>query len=170
MENNYICRQATIDEIIKKWNYEVELHKDNLFYPFARKEFIEEAIKGTRITYIGLLNNEIICDITVILKEEGILSESQQKIDIVSNERCFLCALRTNKEYENKGYFSKLYKYVENELKEKGYKELSLSVDVSETRNLMIYFHWNYTNFIRTEIIHGKDKTYTFNYYYKKIS
>lgn len=168
-QNNYICKQATIEEITKKWDYEVNIHKDNILYPLARKEYIEEAIKGTRISYVGILNGEIICDATVIIKEEGILNEAQQKEDIISNERCYLCGLRTNKEYENKGYFSKLYKFIENDLKEKGYKELSLSVDVKETRNLMIYFHWNYINYIRTEIVHGKSRDYVHNYYYKKL-
>lgn len=168
-QNNYICKQATIEEIIKKWDYEVELHKDNLLYPFAKKEFVEEALKGTRIAYVGILNGKIICDATAIIKEEGILNEAQQKDNLISSERCFLCGLRTNKEYENQGYFSKLYNFMENDLKKKGYKELSLSVDVRETRNLMIYFHLNYTNFIRTEIIHGKDRDYIHNYYYKKL-
>lgn len=169
-QNNYICKQASIDEIIKRWDYEVNLHNDNLLYPFAKKEFVEEAIKGTRIAYVGMLDNEIICDATVIIKKEGILNESQNKDNLVSDNRCFLCGLRTNKEYENKGYFSKLYKFMEEDLKRKGYTEISLSVNVEETRNLMIYFHWNYTNFIRTEIINNKDKNYIFNYYYKKIS
>lgn len=169
-QNNYICKQATIEEITEKWNYEVEIHKDNLLYLLARKEFIEEAKKGTRIAYVGILDNKIICDATVIIKEEGILNEAQQKENLISTDRCYLCGLRTNKEYENKGYFSKLYNFMETDLKKKGYKELSLSVDVSKTRNLMIYFHWNYTNFIRTEIIHGKDRDYIHNYYYKKIS
>jgi len=31
----------------------------------------------------------------------------------------YLAAFRTNKEYEGKGFFSKLYKFMENDLKEK---------------------------------------------------
>lgn len=169
-QNNYICKQASIEEITKKWDYEVKIHPENKLYPFARKEFIEEAIKGTRISYVGILNNEIICDATVIIKQEGIKNEATLTDEIIHNKRVYLCGLRTNKEYENKGYFSKLYHYMEKDLRKKGYEELSLSVDISKTRNLMIYFKWGYTNFISTQVVHGKGKDFYFNYYYKKIS
>lgn len=51
----------------------------------------------------------------------------------------YLAAFRTNKEYEGKGYFSKLFKFAENNLKERGYKELSLGVGPEVVRNMEIY-------------------------------
>lgn len=62
----------------------------------------------------------------------------------------YLAAFRTNKEYEGQGYFSKLYNYVENDLKQRGYKELSLGVGPEEVRNIEIYFHLGYRTYIKT--------------------
>ena len=115
------------------------------------------------------MNEEFISALKEIVKEKGILNEAKYPDDLVSDKRVFLCGLRTIKEYQGQGYFSKLYKYVENDLKEKGYKEISLSVDIKETKNLMMYFKWNYTNYIRTEIREGKMGTFIYNHYYKKI-
>lgn len=173
MENqdNYICKIASLDEIKKKWDYEIEIHSDNPLYLKAKEEYLKEAKKGTRIVYVGILGNEIICDVTAIIKKEGILSESRNHDDLVSDKRCFLCAFRTNKEYENKGYFSKLYKFMENDLIKKGFTEFSLSVDTSKKRNMDIYKKWNFTNFIRSEVILTTDYKYiTYNYYFKKTS
>ena len=64
----------------------------------------------------------------------------------------YLAAFRTNKEFEGKGYFSELYNYVENDLKEKGYTELSLGVGPEAVRNIEIYFHLGYRNYIKTLI------------------
>ena len=64
----------------------------------------------------------------------------------------YLAAFRTNKEFEGKGYFSKLYNFVENDLKEKGYTELSLGVGPEAVRNIEIYFHLGYRDYIKTLI------------------
>ena len=169
IQNNLTFKIANIDEVKEKWDYEIKIHPENLLYYKAANEFINEIKNGTRISYIAKLNNKIICDLTVIVKEKGILNEAKYYNDLVSDKRVFLCGLRTIKEYQGKGYFSKFYKYVENDLKEKGYKEISLSVNIKETKNLMMYFKWNYTNYIRTEIREGKKDTFIFNYYYKNI-
>lgn len=64
----------------------------------------------------------------------------------------YLAAFRTNKEYEGKGYFSKLYKFVENDLKNRGYTELSLGVGPEAVRNIEIYFHLGFRDYIKTLI------------------
>lgn len=168
-QNNYVCKKASLEEIKIRWDNEIKRHPNNIMYTIARQEYIDEAKKSTRITYIGLLNDNIICDATAIIKPEGIQNESQSKENLVSQTRCYLCGIRTNKEYENQGYFSRLYNYIEKDLVSRGFKEIALSVDVSKTRNLLIYFHLGYTNYIRTETITNNNSTYIFNYYYKKI-
>lgn len=168
-QNNYITKIANLKEIEEKWNYEKNINDNKELYEKTKNIYIEEVKKGNRIVYIGKLNNQIICDLTAILKEESILNEAKYSYDLVSDIRVHLCGFRTIKEYENKGYFSKLFKYVEEDLKNKGYSELSLSVEEKEERNIAIYKKWGFTNYIRTEILQTKDKQYIFHYYYKKI-
>jgi ribosomal protein S18 acetylase RimI-like enzyme len=87
-----------------------------------------------------------------------------------------LCGFRTNKEYENQGYFSKLYKFIEQDLKSRGYKELSLGVEPKETRNVSIYKKFGFTNLIKS-VIEYEPINYDseemvgsqVDFYYKKI-
>lgn len=168
--DNYICKIATTDEIIEKWDYEIAIHDNDPNYIKTKNSFIEENNKGTRITYVGKLNDKIICDCSAVIKEEGIKQEALINKDLVSNKRCYVFAFRTNKGYENKGYFSTLYKFMENDLINRGFTEFSLFVEPQEIRNILIYFKWGYTNYVRLENkidVYGND--HTFLLYYKKI-
>lgn len=169
MEDKIEIKIANLDEAKEKWDYEVKIHPKNFLYRKAESECLREIKKGTRIPYILKLNNQIISDLTIIIKEKGILSEAKYTDDLVSDERVYMCCVRTNEEYQGKGYFSKLYRFVENDLKEKGYKEISLSVDIAKGKNTAIYTKLGFTNYIRTEVSRDFTKDYIFNYYYKKI-
>lgn len=81
----------------------------------------------------------------------------------------YLAAFRTNKEYERKGYFSKLYKFVEKDLLERGYTELSLGVGPEEVRNIEIYFHLGYRDYIKTVNEHSSEGDCYINFYKKKL-
>ena len=70
----------------------------------------------------------------------------------------YLAAFRTNKEYEGKGYFGQLYRFIENDLKERGYTELCLGVGPENVRNIKIYFHLGFTEYIKTLIEHSKSQ------------
>lgn len=62
----------------------------------------------------------------------------------------YLTAFGTEKQYENKGYFSKLYKFMEQDLKNRGFEKLTLGVEPCEVRNMLIYFKWGYINYIKS--------------------
>ena len=81
----------------------------------------------------------------------------------------YLAAFRTNKEYEGKGYFSKLYRFIENDLKDKGYTELCLGVGPEAVRNIEIYFHLGFTEYIKTLIECDSSKEDVILFYKKKI-
>ena len=41
---------------------------------------------------------------------------------------------------------------MENFTKEKGFERLTIGVDAKETRNLAIYLHWGFRNFVMSEV------------------
>ena len=114
-DNNFKCVIATKDLIIQKWNEEIKKHNDSDVW----KEFKKESLRNVdnRIVYMGLLNDKIIAEATAIISEKDL--DMQNKEDLVGSGKVCLSAFRTNKEYQNKGYFSKLYKFMEKDLKEK---------------------------------------------------
>lgn len=57
-------------------------------------------------------------------------------------------ALRIQKKYEGKGYISTLIKVMEKYASEHGISRLTIGVDASQTRNLAIYLHLGFTEFL----------------------
>lgn len=173
---NYVCKIATLDEIIKRMDYLIEIHPNNNLWIKAKENAIRGYKEKSKIMYIGLLNDEIICEATAYVNELAFIGDIKNTENLLSKYRAYLSAFRTNKEYENNGYFSKLYKYMEKDLKEKGYKELSLGVEPNEIRNILIYFKYGFTNYIKTTIEslpgstnNSKPIEEIVNFYYKKI-
>ena len=117
---------------------------------------------------MGILNDEIITESTAIISINDL--DMQNKDNLVGNNKAYLTAFRTNKEYENKGYFSKLYKFMEEDLKKRGFTSLTLGVEPSEVRNIMIYFNWVFTNYIKSDYeYYPNNEKILVNYYEKKL-
>lgn len=142
----YKCVIADKTLIIKKFNLEIEKHHNSKMW----KEFKQIALDNlnTRIVYMGILDNKIITEATAIISNKDL--NMQNKENLISKDTAYLTAFRTNKEYEGKGYFSKLYKFLENDLKNLGFKSLTLGVEPTEIRNKEIYFHFGFTKYLKS--------------------
>lgn len=150
--DKYICKIATRDELLKRWDYLIKIHPGNNKWVEYKENALKHYDELSTISYLGFLNDEIICEATAYIKESAFLGDISDPSGLLSNNMAYLAAFRTNKEYEGKGYFSKLYNFIENDLKEKGYKELSLGVGPEAVRNIEIYFHLGYRDYIKTVI------------------
>lgn len=164
---NYECVIATKELIIKKWDEEILKHNNSELW----KSFKEKSLRNidTRIVYMGLLNGNIITECTAIVSKNDL--DMQNKDSLVGDGRAYLTAFRTNKEFENQGYFSKLYKFVESDLKSKGFKSLTLGVEPKEIRNIQIYFNWGFTKYIKTGFCkYANGEVAIVNYYEKELN
>ena len=98
-------------------------------------------------------------------------TDMQNKEGLIGEDKAYLTAFRTNKEYENQGYFSKLYKFVESNLNSKGFKSLTLGVEPKEIRNIQIYFNWGFTKYIKTGFCkYANGEVAIVNYYEKELN
>ena len=131
---NYECVIASKEQIIKKWDYEIKRHRNSPEWIYFKNNSL--ANLDTRIVYMGILDGKIITEATAIvsLNDKGI----QNKDGLIGEDMAYLSAFRTNKEYEGLGYFSKLYKFMENDLKKRGFKTLTLGVEPCEVRNILV--------------------------------
>lgn len=161
---NYKCIVANKELIIKKWDEEIKKHNNSKLWISFKEQSLRNI--NTRIVYIGLLDNKIITECTAIVDSNDL--DMQNKDNLLGDKTAYLTAFRTNKEYENKGYFSKLYKYMEEDLKKKGFTTLTLGVEPSETRNIQIYFKWGYTNYIKSDYEYYPNGEKVLVNYYKK--
>ena len=152
MIEGYECKVANRDELLKRWDYLIKINPGNNKWVEFKGNALKHFDEKSTISYLGFLNNEIICEITAYIKDSAFIGDISEPSGLLSNNMAYLAAFRTNKEFEGKGYFSELYNYVENDLKEKGYTELSLGVGPEAVRNIEIYFHLGYRNYIKTLI------------------
>ncbi len=163
---NYICKVATKEERLAKLEYDKSMNPgEEKNWDTWINEF-KNRPDNQRITYIGLLNNEIICEVSAALVSNDI----QNADGLVDDKTAYLFAFRTNKEYRGKGYFSKLFKFMLNDLKDRGYEKATLGVEPEYPENKAIYFHYGFTEHIKDGIEVEPDGTkVNVEYYGKKL-
>lgn len=170
----YICKVASLEELNERWDYLISIHPGDDSWREYKRRTIEYFQNGTEIPYVGILNGKIISEACAHIDKNCNYIENVE--GLIDDNRAYLNAFRCNKEYEDKGYFSKLYHFIENDLRSRGYTSLSLGVEPCEIRNIQIYFHFGFTNYIKTSMEsylpehEGDEPTKVYvNYYYKKI-
>ena len=131
----YYCTVATLSEFEARWGEKEALDKNAYFW---KEKAINGFKKGKRIYYYGFLGEKVICEAAALLCEE----EVQNGAGLAGGDTAYLSAFKTEEEYRGKGYFSALYKFLESDLKCRGYKKLTLGVEPCEEKNMMIYSKW----------------------------
>ncbi len=163
----YKCKIANEKEMNIKWDYEISIHDEDKSNWIIWKEKAIKCFKyGAQIPYYGLLDGKIICEATASLTPDIV----QNGEGLVDDHTAYLTAFRTIEEYRGQGYFSKLFKFMINDLKSRGYTRVTLGVEPTELTNKTIYTKYGFTNFIKTAIEEYPDGTKTdVEYYYKDI-
>ena len=171
--SEYICKIATIEEMEQNWNYLIEIHPNNNAWKIYKEEAIKNMKEKNTIVYYGILNGTIISEATAFISNVNV----QNSDGLVDDDTTYLSAFRTREEYQGKGYFSKLYNFMENDLKSRGYSRLTLGVEPCETTNIKIYFNYGFKNYIKTayEIYPAKNENeepekILVNYYSKDLN
>ena len=113
--SEYICKIATLEEMEQNWNYLIDIHPNNNAWKIYKEEAIKNMKEKNTIVYYGILNGTIISEATAFISNTN---------ELVNENTSYVSAFRTRKEYQGKGYFSKLYNFMENDLKNKGYTKL----------------------------------------------
>ncbi len=143
---NYICKIANIHEMNTKWDYEIDNATDDKENWITwKKENIERFQKGLIIPYYGLLDGKIICECTAALSPSVV----QNSENLVDEKIAYLTAFRTIPEYQGQGYFSKLFKFMIEDLKNRGYEKVTLGVEPEEEKNKEIYFKYGFNEHIK---------------------
>ncbi|MBR4178634.1 MAG: GNAT family N-acetyltransferase [Bacilli bacterium] len=161
----YICKIPSLEEMNIKWDYEIEhANDDRNNWIVWKNENIERYKKKYIIPYYGLLDGIIISECTAAINSIAV----QNSDGLVDGETAYLTAFRTIDEYQNQGYFSILFNYMIEDLKNRGYKRVTLGVEPSELKNKAIYTKYGFTNYIKTASESYPDGTKVEVEYYSK--
>jgi len=156
-------KQATLEEYIAVWEKDIRKRPEKAE---EWKQMRDVYIKGFKanqlVTFIAKDDEDIIAQISVVvdssfpeMNNEEVLCDGKTTVN--------MNAFRCDKEYEGQGHISKLVKMGENWAKEQGYQYATIGANAKNIRNLSIYFHFGYTEFVLHE--HYKD---TIVLYYRK--
>ncbi len=155
MDDRYVCKIASLQEMEEKWDYEIKLHPRQENWIIWKAEAINNFQTGRSIPYYGILDVTIICEATAVVDP----GEVQNSAGMMDEKTAYLCAFRTIKEYREKGYFSRLMRFMLNDLKQKGYTKAVLGVEPGNKKNKAMYTHWGFTEFIESAMEQYPDGT-----------
>lgn len=144
--NEYVCKIASAEEMNEKWNYEIAIHKNDENWIVWKNEAIQRSKEGRSIVYYGVLNEKIISEATAVLDK----NEVQNSDRLVDENTAYLCAFRTVKKYQGKGFFSRLFNFMVDDLKQRGYKKVTLGVEPENKKNQMIYHKYGFKEYIKS--------------------
>lgn len=162
--NQYICKIASLEEMHQKWDDEIRLHAGEENWLFWKDEAIRNFRAGISIPYYGILDGTIICEATAVVSPDAV----QNSDGMIGDRTVYLCAFRTVKQLQGKGCFSKLMRFMLNDLKQKGFEKAVLGVEPKERRNKERYQHWGFTEHIKTATEQYPDGTVIDVEYYGK--
>lgn len=144
---NFVYRKASLVDLEKIWDENIKEHKGDKRWIKWKSEMIENNKESKAATFVIVCNDEPIGEETVLLSPKCKAIRNRKKL-CDGKETANLNALRIQKEYENKGHISKLVKEIEKYALLSGYSYLTIGVEAKETRDLAIYLHWGYNEFI----------------------
>ena len=150
--DSYVCRVATLEELLKRWDYLIAIHHGSAAWRGYRALALRNYRAGSAISYLGFLNGESISEATAYVAQSAFAGDLSDPSGLLSERRAYLAAFRTNREYEGQGYFGRLYRYMESDLRQRGYSELCLGVGPEDVRDMEIYFHLGFREYMKTTV------------------
>ena len=153
-------RKATPEDLEIIWDYQIEQNPGDPNWIRWKKQFIDDNASGAAATFVAVVDGVPVGEGTLLFSPDcrairGRLELADGKA--VTN----INALRIREAYEGKGYISALVKTMERYAAEHGYRKVTIGVEAVEARNLGIYLHWGYNQFLLSE---GEDMELTLYY------
>lgn len=166
MTEKYVCKIATVFDMEEKWNYEIKKHKDKTNWIVWKDEAIKRTKTGKSISYYGILNDKIVSEATAVFDKDSV-----QNSDLLVEEKtAYLCAFRTVPNYRGKGYFTRLFKFMINDLKHRGYTKVTIGVERDDLKNLSFYQKFGFDEYIKSACeIYPDDTVIEVDYYGMKL-
>lgn len=147
MAESFICKIASPQEIEIKWEYEISHHeKDKENWIVWKKQSMENYRQGYTIPFYGILEGNIICEATAMLHPKAV----QNSAGLVDSHTVYLSAFRTINRFQGKGYFSRLFHFMIDDLRQKGFTKATIGVEPAEKKNKEIYAHYGFNEYIKS--------------------
>lgn len=167
-QSNFIYRIATERDLVNVWEKDIKRNAGDTRWLRWKEEYINYNKHSEAITFVAVTDDgNVIAQVTLILSPNVKAVQDKPKLcdgKTIANFNAFRC----DKEYRGQGHISKLVKIAENWALQNGIKIITIGVEANNSKNIMIYFHFGFTEFVMYEI--DKDEGELILYYQKKIN
>ncbi|MGM9637230.1 MAG: GNAT family N-acetyltransferase [Eubacteriales bacterium] len=143
-------RQATPHELNALWDRNIAVHPGESCWIRWKKEYLDYNRSEKAKTFAVICNGDPVGEGTLILSPEC-KAVAGRSVLCDGKETANINALRIRKEYENQGHISKMIRVMESYAVQNGITKLTIGVEADQTRNLAIYLHWGFTEFLMSE-------------------
>ncbi len=160
----YTYRIATPEDLERIWAKDIADNPGNENWLRWRNEYIAGNREGKMKTFVVLCNDDPVGQGTLLfspacsaIRGRTMLADGRRTTNVN--------ALRIEKAHEGQGHISNLVRQMERYAAEQGYRRITIGVEAAETRNLAIYLHWKYDEFVLADV---EDKEEVLVLYYGK--
>lgn len=152
---NFEYRRASICDLERIWDKSIKNNHGDKRYIKWKNEFIKNNHCGLAQTFIIFCDNEPVGEGSLLFSPECSAVRGR-KLLCDGAKTANINALRIEKSYEGKGHISRLVRLMEKTARDLGYAYITIGVEAKETRNIAIYLHWGYDEFVLGEIEDGQ--------------
>ena len=151
-----ICyRKATLEDLETLWDRSIAENPGDDRYLRWKDSFISRNRNREAATFVVVDGDVPVGEVTLDYYAGG-YGNAQSRVKLADGKTTgYVTALRIREEYEGKGYVSQLMRCMEDGASALGFRRLTIGVEAAETRNLGIYLHWGYDEFIMSETDDG---------------
>lgn len=134
-------RIATEKELEDWWDEEIRNNPNDNSYVVWKNGFVKGNKDGERKTFFAFEHGKYIGQGTIRLRSED--------ENMTGNGRAEIVKLEVVPKWRGKGVSTKIYNAIKDYAKQNCIDTLTIGVEPCEIKNMQIYFHWGFTNFIK---------------------
>ncbi len=158
-QTKFTYSPATRDKLEQIWDQTIASNPGDNRWIEWKQDALRDNASGDTLTFLVLADGRPIGEGTLLFSEEcGAVAHLSGVV--VEGKVTNVNGLRIEKAFEGQGHISRLVREMEAYAKEYGYEKITIGVEAWETRNVAIYLHWGYTEFITHEIEDGQPVLY----------
>lgn len=146
-----LYRKANLEDLERIWNKNIAENPEDPRYIRWKEQFICDNLRGAAATFVIFADGEPVGEGTLLLSPDCKAVRNRPNL-CDGQKTANINALRIQKEWEGQGRISALVKHMEQYALQLGLERLTIGVEAAETRNLGIYLHWGYDQFVMSEI------------------
>lgn len=156
-------KKATEEDLELLWDYSIAENPGDDNYIRWKKQFLHDNAQGAAATFVVAADGEPVGEGTLLLSPACKAIQGRHCL-CDGTQTANINALRIRKEFEGQGHISALMKTMEQYAIARGISRLTIGVEAAEARNLGIYLHWGFDQFLFAEeedgalvLYYGKD-------------